>query len=291
MSVSYIGRFAPSPTGLLHLGSLYTAVASYLDAKAHNGKWLVRIEDLDPPREQPGASDAIIQQLCDHGLHSDDSIVYQSQRLQHYQSACLQLLAKKQAFFCSCSRKALQDYQGFYPGFCRQCHQAPTTDTAIRLQVTQSIQEFIDASQGLQKNPLPAHLYDDFIIKRKDQLFAYQLAVVIDDIAQDVNHIVRGIDILPSTFRQLALYQTLGHKPPGYRHLPVISFGQQKLSKQNHAPALKSQNARENLCYVLQLLGQRKPKNSQSVEHILETAIHHWQPEKIMQCPAIMAKV
>lgn len=291
MSLPYIGRFAPSPTGLLHLGSLYTAVASYLDAKANNGKWLVRMEDLDPPREQKGASASIVKQLQSHGLFADGPIIYQSQQHKRYQQACEQLLAKKQAFYCTCSRKALQNYQGFYPGFCRGCQQKPESPAAIRLEVNQAVKAFDDLSQGLQQNPLPEGLHDDFIIKRKDKLYAYQLAVVLDDIHQGVNHIVRGIDILPSTFRQLALYQTLGHKLPSYRHVPVLSFGQQKLSKQNHAPVLKSQNACENLCYVLQLLGQQKPSNTQSPQHILESATNNWQPENIAKSEAITAKV
>jgi glutamyl-Q tRNA(Asp) synthetase len=279
MNSSYIGRFAPSPTGKLHLGSLYTAVASYLDAKANNGKWLIRIEDIDPPREEAGANEAIIDALNAHGLIADEPISYQSQHSADYEQAISHLLAQQQAYYCSCSRKDLQGLQGYYHGQCRGKSQC-SKPSAIRLLVEQRQQSFNDLLLGRIENPaLAKGTVDDFIIKRKDGLYAYQLAVVVDDIAQGISHVVRGQDLLSCTFKQLALFKQLDAQAPRYLHLPLLTKNQQKLSKQNHATAINPNSASDNLQLVLKLLGQDTPKHYRQCSDILQYASEHWQLE------------
>ena len=285
MTANYIGRFAPSPTGPLHLGSLYTALASYLDAKANQGLWLVRIEDLDPPREQTGASQTILDTLYAHGLHWDGKVLYQSQRHTIYQQNIDTLLQKKHAFACDCSRKQLKHYQGFYSGLCHNKTKRTMMDKAIRLKTNQSQQTFTDHILGPQISPkVPDNLFNDFVIKRRDGLFAYQLAVVIDDIEQGISHIVRGSDILDSTFKQMYLYASLHTPLPAYYHLPVLNQSNgQKLSKQNLAPAINNLDAINNLLHCLTLLGQITPPVSQQnrVEDIIHWAKDHWDKSKI----------
>ena len=279
----YIGRFAPSPTGPLHMGSLYTAVASYLDARANQGRWLLRIEDLDPPREQAGADQLIISSLHAHGLHWDGNIVYQSQRSKLYDQAIRQLQSQGHCFYCNCSRKQLQAFHGEYSGKCRDRQLPGNTGQgcAIRLKTDTHLDTgFTDRLQGHQQPAdLPTGCYRDFVIFRKDGLYAYQLAVVVDDIAQGVTDIVRGIDILDSTFKQAWLYHYLQHTKPTYLHLPVITNLQgQKLSKQNHAPAVDNHRPLDNLLQVLRWLGQPPPPAAcqQNPQAILQWAAAHW---------------
>ncbi len=282
---TYIGRFAPSPTGPLHLGSLYSAVASYLDAKAHNGQWLLRIEDLDPPREQAGSSQSIIQSLIAHDLHWDGDIMYQSQRSQAYTQTIDQLLKSGHCFYCRCSRQQLKSYGETYPGFCRTLSLTDNDNCSIRLVANPPEKPFHDRLLGNQPAPVIANgSYADFIIKRKDKLFAYQLAVVVDDIAQGITDIVRGSDILDSTFKQSYLYSYLNQPQPSYLHLPVINNPQgQKLSKQNRATPIDDNFSQSNLLNVLNLLQQKLPpanlqdKNST----ILQWAIKHWDISRI----------
>lgn len=277
----YIGRFAPSPTGELHLGSLIAAVASYLDAKHHHGQWLVRIEDLDPPREQEGASESIIHCLKAHGLHSDQAIIKQSNRLGIYQTITEQLLNNKQAFYCDCSRKQLAEYQGVYPGFCRQRQINNTEDLtgfAIRLKTNKQVIHFHDQIQGAIHDNIEESC-GDFVIKRKDGLFAYQLAVVVDDYLQGITHIVRGSDLLDSTARQIYLQQQLDYPNLNYCHIPVLLNEQgQKFSKQNFAPAINPSEANNNLLTALQFLNQAPPPQNiqNNCEKILQWAIEHW---------------
>ena len=276
----YRGRFAPSPSGPLHLGSLLAATASYLDSKANHGEWLVRIEDIDPPREQVGASDIILQSLLDHGLQWDGEVMYQRQRSTRYDDILECLKKRDLLFFCTCTRAALSG-QKIYPGTCRHIHTPPSQPVAWRLvsdNSTQSWQDGFQNSQAWSMNEV-----GDTILKRKDGLYAYQLAVVVDDHDQGITHVVRGIDLLDSTPRQLYLYQQLGWQPPLFAHIPVIlDTNGNKLSKQNHASPIRREDAIDNLLSCLKWLHQPAPTKIHSVKDILSFAIEHWQPKAIM---------
>jgi len=272
----YRGRFAPSPSGPLHMGSLLAATASYLDAKSNHGKWLVRIEDIDPPREQAGASDLILQSLHDHGLVWDDDVLFQSTRHDAYDQALSNLLERRQLFYCTCTRASLAQHDG-YPGNCRQQIHPPREPAALRLTCDQCEFDFTDMIQGPQHWQVSPK--DDMILKRKDGLYAYQLAVVVDDEAQGITHVVRGIDLLDSTVKQLYLYQQLGIKPPTFSHIPVVlDDNGNKLSKQNHATAIEKQHAPQNILQCLTWLKQPiPPKHTHgSCHEILTYAIEHW---------------
>lgn len=238
MHTNYVGRFAPSPTGPLHAGSLVAAMASYLDARAHRGVWLLRIEDIDPPREVPGANDQIIASLAAFGFHWDGAIEFQSRRTGFFQQAFDQLIAHGQAYGCACSRKEIGER--VYPGTCRNGMPPGSVARAYRLRTTGKTIEWTDRWAGnfaepVNKNP------GDFVIKRADGLWAYQLAVVVDDALQCISHVVRGDDLKQSTARQILLQQALGLPRPIYLHVPVIkSSDGQKLSKQTGATALCS---------------------------------------------------
>ncbi|MFT3930386.1 MAG: tRNA glutamyl-Q(34) synthetase GluQRS [Spongiibacteraceae bacterium] len=285
----YIGRFAPSPTGPLHFGSLLAALASFLDARAHNGQWLVRIEDIDPPREVAGASRAILNCLHAHGLEWDGDVLYQSQRLAVYQKICAQLIEQHRAFYCTCSRLDLAANDGVYAGRCRQCFDQPQQPAAIRLRVDAVDIDISDRIQPAFTENI-ARDVGDFVIYRKDQLPAYQLAVVIDDAAQYVTHIVRGSDLLESTARQIFLQRCLNLLTPQYAHIPVIvNSQQQKLSKQTLARALDPANAIENLLAALECLHQPLPPQTlqQSRSDILDWAVRHWNIALIARQPDI----
>jgi glutamyl-Q tRNA(Asp) synthetase len=290
--MSYRGRFAPSPTGRLHIGSLTAALASYLDARAHGGEWLLRMEDLDPPREEAGAADAILSSLRAHGLHWDQPALWQSQRLGAYQQALQQLLDGKQAFYCSCSRSELANSAGIHNGIC--CQQPPDimTNCAVRLLVQPQSVSFQDSIQGPFQQQLHTEV-GDFVLKRKDGMFAYQLAVVVDDAYQQISHCVRGSDLLDSTPRQIFLQQQLGLAPMQYSHIPVISNQQQqKLSKQNHAKALLDHQAASNLLQALQYLQQPLPPQQYQLHprDIVQWATEHWSQQSISSTPSIMEK-
>ncbi|AJQ97706.1 tRNA glutamyl-Q(34) synthetase GluQRS [Gynuella sunshinyii] len=249
----YRGRFAPSPTGPLHIGSLFTAVASYLHARQQNGKWLVRIEDIDPPREVPGASDDILRTLERFGLYWDESVIYQSQRHQYYLEAIEQLRQQHKLFWCRCSRKELESFAA-YPGYCHR-YNADRPDSAIRIRTDQHIIHFSDLLQGPDHWSLAEH-GGDFVIRRRDGLFAYQLAVCVDDHAQHINTIVRGIDLYDSTCKQIYLQQRLNYHTPIYAHLPVlVNRTGQKLSKQTFARPVNDLEPRNCLLWVLKALG------------------------------------
>lgn len=278
----YIGRFAPSPTGQLHLGSLIGALASYLDARAHRGQWLLRIEDLDPPREVPGAAQDILASLRHHGLHWDGEPLWQSQRHDAYQHIIKQLLANGQAFYCTCSRSDLQATGGIYPGSCRGQQQQPDRDYAIRLQLANKTLAFEDGIQGHFSQALQQ--IGDVVLQRKDGFFAYQLAVVVDDAFQGVSHVVRGSDLLDSSPRQMFLQQVLGYATPLYAHVPVITNQQgQKLSKQTFAEPLKSTAACSNILAALAFLQQPIPPQHLhgQLENLLDWAVEHWSLKAI----------
>ncbi len=283
---SYIGRFAPSPTGPLHFGSLVAALASFLDARAHKGQWLVRIEDLDPPREDPAASSEILRILDAYGLHWDGEVVYQSQRGERYQSALDQLIAAGQAFPCSCSRRQLGNR--LHSGICTP---DPASDCAWRFLCPDQV---LTIKDGLQ----PDHRYDcardigDFVIRRRDQLWSYQLAVVVDDAVQGITHVVRGIDLIDSTARQVLLQQALSLPQPQYSHLPVaVEENGQKLSKQNLSLAVTDSAIQSTLITALNWLQQNPPTElaSSRRDEILQWACAHWQPQVLQGIRALPA--
>lgn len=286
----YIGRFAPSPTGLLHIGSLLTAVASYADARAHQGKWLVRIEDLDPPREMPGAAADILHTLEAFGFKWDGEVAYQSRRYDLYQDTLDRLKAAGLVYPCYCSRKdwqaaATQGADGFvYNGRCRNPQQRPDTQNkmpAWRIQVPNRVIGFSDGIVGQYAQNL-AHDIGDFVLLRADGYWAYQLAVVADDADQGITHIVRGQDLLVSTPRQIYLQQCLGVPTPSYAHLPLLTNNQgQKWSKQTLAPALDLNQKEQLLRQVLTYLNLPEAPTVNRPQELLDWAVAHWQMDKI----------
>lgn len=285
----YVGRFAPSPTGPLHFGSLVAAVASYCDAKANQGRWLVRMEDVDKPREMPGAADDILHTLHAFGFEWDGEVVYQSERNALYQQAFQQLLDMKLIYPCSCSRKEIADsathgIEGLvYAGTCRAGMLQHKTQHAWRVSVTDEILSFNDAIQGQQSQQLNRDI-GDFVLKRADGLFAYQLAVVVDDANQQITHIVRGADLLNSTPRQIYLQQLLGLAQPHYAHIPLaVNSDGEKLSKQNLALPINKEHAPQLIFDALLFLGQNPPPTlkQNSLPEIWQWAIHNWQLSKI----------
>lgn len=279
-----IGRFAPSPTGPLHFGSLLAALASYLDMRSRDGIWLLRIEDLDPPREQPGAADAILYALDALGLHWDGSVVYQSQRHEAYLAALEQLL-QQGAYRCSCSRKQLKS-RGAIPLYDGHCRRHPPPDSArcaVRVSHPWPEIQFHDRIQGTQHYHW-APEQGDFVVFRRDGLFAYQLAVVVDDAAAGVTDILRGSDLLDETPHQIALQTLLGYPVPRYAHIPVITNAAgQKLSKQNLAPALDLSQVPALLRRALYCLGQQPPAEltGASRDELLRWAISHWNIDAV----------
>ncbi len=276
-----IGRFAPSPTGPLHLGSLFAALASFLDARSRQGQWRLRIDDLDAPRNQPGAAAGILGCLEKFGLQWDGEVYYQSRHLEAYAAAIEQLRQRQAVYACDCSRKRLSAHPGVYPGICRQRQHPFTADRAIRVITPDQTLAFNDACQGQIAENL-AQQHGDFIIKRRDGFYAYQLAVVIDDHAQHITRVTRGVDLLDSTPKQIHLQGLLGLPTPQYRHIPVIiAANGDKLSKQTLAPAVDPTQAAATLHRLLILLRQNPPPELRQadVAEILAWAIAHWQPE------------
>jgi glutamyl-Q tRNA(Asp) synthetase len=293
----YRGRFAPSPTGPLHFGSLVAAVGSYLDARHHNGTWLVRMEDLDAPRCVAGAADDILRTLEAFGLHWDESIVYQSLRTAAYEEALQQLKDSGATYPCCCTRKeiadsALHGLDGFvYPGTCRNGPAHPRATPAWRVRTNDTPVGFDDELQGRLAQRLESEI-GDFVVKRADGLYAYQLAVVVDDAHQNITHIVRGCDLLASTPRQIHLQRLLGLPTPAYMHLPVAVNAQgEKLSKQTLAPAIATDDVITTLIEALDFLRQQPPAELRqgSVEEVLGWAIKNWQPERLKGCRQIPA--
>jgi len=280
----YRGRFAPSPTGPLHFGSLVTALASYLEARTHKGQWLIRIEDIDPLREPPDATRQILHSLEAHHLFSDEPVRFQSQRHDAYQAAVEALLARGDAYRCTCSRKQLREHQGRHPNACRSHRLDPGHQPcAIRFALKDENCYWQDQLLGAQYQKVQAEL-DDPVILRKEGFFAYQLAVVVDDIDQHITHVVRGSDLLDMTAQQQQIYRALGATPPHWLHIPVIRNSQgQKLSKQTHAPALNDETPTLNLVRALAALGQEPPESlaNRSPGQVLEWAQKHWQREAI----------
>ncbi|SED85439.1 tRNA glutamyl-Q(34) synthetase GluQRS [Pseudomonas coleopterorum] len=278
----YIGRFAPTPSGYLHFGSLVAALASWLDARAAGGRWLVRMEDLDPPREVAGAQAAILQTLDSYGLHWDGEVVYQSLRHAAYQQVIDRLLTQGLAYACTCSRKQLEPYQGIYPGTCRNAGHT-TEDAAIRVRVPELLYRFEDRVQGAYSQHLGRES-GDFVIRRRDGLYAYQLAVVLDDAWQGVTDIVRGADLLDSTPRHLYLQELLGLPQPRYLHVPlIIQPDGNKLGKSYRSPPLDPDQAAPLLVRALRALGQAPEADlaDGSVQDVLGWGVAHWNSDAI----------
>ncbi len=280
----YRGRFAPSPTGPLHFGSLVTALASYLEARHHGGQWLVRIEDLDPLRDSRRAATLICDSLRAHGLMSDEPIRFQSQRHHTYETAIAHLFEARRAYRCHCSRKQLEENGGHHPQLCRERSlPADGRPHAIRFALQEQTARWHDDLLGAQVQRLRAEL-DDPVIRRKEGFYAYQLAVVVDDIDQRITHVVRGSDLLPVTAHQQQICLALGHTPPNWLHIPVIRNRQgQKLSKQTHAPALDDARPERNLWQALAALNQSPPASLQtaSAARILAWAGDHWRRNRV----------
>lgn len=299
---SYVGRFAPSPSGPLHLGSLLAAVASFLDARSHGGVWLVRMEDIDPPREQAGAADEILTQLQQFGLAWDNDVLLQSQRLDAYAAALMQLANEGLCFRCECTRSALRENGNVYSGQCRHYgvsardlqyadKDSSSSDAAIRVRVSRETYSLQDRIQGYYSQKLASEV-GDFVVRRKDRLFAYQLAVVVDDAYQGITDIVRGIDLLESTPRQLYLQECLGYQTPRYAHLPIIvDAAGDKLSKQSFAPSLQPERAQKQLHQCLDLLGLSPPRTliDSSVDTILAWGIEHWDIQAVPKLATLKA--
>ncbi|MFZ3191969.1 MAG: tRNA glutamyl-Q(34) synthetase GluQRS [Moraxellaceae bacterium] len=269
-----VGRFAPSPTGPLHFGSLITAIASYCQVKARGGEWLVRIEDTDIPRIQAGAEQQILDALDAFGLCPDRPVVRQQDRLHLYEQALSQLAAQDLTYACACSRKLLSG-QTRYPATCRAAALEPTGN-AIRLKVDDLPIIFKDLIQGSQSDHLQ-HSIGDFVLKRRDGIISYQLAVVVDDAAQGVTEVVRGADLLDNTARQIWLGRCLNVARLDYAHLPLaMNANGQKLSKQNLAQALDYRHAGALIRQALLALGQPDPQTG-SVAQQLQHGVRHWQ--------------
>lgn len=277
-----VGRFAPSPSGDLHFGSLIAALGSFLSIRAQHGRWLVRIEDIDPPREVAGAAQRILRQLAAYGLEWDGEVTWQSQRHTTYREVLDWLQTHGHSYYCTCTRKMIQQSGGYYTGHCRNLNHRPQ-QAAIRLRQRQPVSEFIDRLRGLIQCDRQL-ASEDFILYRRDGLFAYNLAVTVDDHAAGITEIVRGADLIEPTVRQIALFQQLDWQVPDYLHLPLVCgpLGG-KLSKQNHAPALPAGDPRPVLIKALHVLGQPIPDIWQDLSHkqLLDWAITHWQPKKI----------
>ncbi|MFR0691274.1 tRNA glutamyl-Q(34) synthetase GluQRS [Enterobacterales bacterium AE_CKDN230030158-1A_HGKHYDSX7] len=282
-SSRYVGRFAPTPSGYLHFGSLVAAVASYLDARAVGGKWLVRMEDLDPPREMPGAQSAILETLERYGFEWDGAVEKQSERGNAYAAQVEQWLRSGLAYACTCSRKQLEGTNGIYPGTCRDAQHDWHGDVAIRIRVPELDYRFTDRLQGDFHQHLGREV-GDFIIRRRDGLFAYQLAVVLDDAWQGVTDIVRGADLLDNTPRQLYLQELLGIAAPRYLHVPlIVQPDGHKLGKSYRSPPLEADQASPLLVRALKALGQKPPTDLlQATPHeVLAWGIAHWDAGSI----------
>ena len=276
--MTYIGRFAPSPTGPLHFGSLITAVASYCDAKANHGQWLVRIEDTDIPRIYPNSESHILNCIDAFEFEPDADIIFQKNRLDLYEQVLEQLKQAQQIYACECTRKQLGSNH-IYVGTCRDLH-LDFLNQAIRLKVDDQLICFDDLLQGRQCSNLKNDL-GDFVLKRRDGIISYQLAVVVDDYLQGITHVVRGADLLDNTARQIWLGSLLDYPKLNYMHLPLAMNDQgQKLSKQNMAQALDLSKAPELLKQVISALGQLNVELDQP-RNMLKQAVQQWNVELI----------
>src|SRR5438309_3812827 len=285
----YRGRFAPSPTGPLHFGSLVAAVGSYLEARWNRGRWLVRMEDLDRLREARGASKAILKMLEAYGFEWDGKVVFQSRRDTAYAAALKRLERGHAVFPCACTRREISDStlsaagESIYPGTCRKGPPPGRAARAVRVRVDNGVTAFDDALQGRIEQNL-AREVGDFVVRRADGLFAYQLAVVVDDFEQGITDVVRGADLLASTPRQVLLQRLLGYPRPRYMHLPVaVNRNGEKLSKQTLAAPLTIEDAPAQLVRALRFLGQEPPADLAATDltEIWSWALPSWRTNTI----------
>lgn len=297
VSGEYRGRFAPSPTGPLHFGSLVAALGSHLEARAHNGEWLVRIDDLDPPRVVPGAADDILRTLEACGMAWDGAVVYQSTREGAYRAALEELRIKGQVYACTCSRREIADsgiagIEGYvYPGTCRGGVRAARAAHASRVLTHAEPISFDDAVQGRVEQSLEREI-GDFVLQRADGVFAYQLAAAVDDAEQAITHVVRGADLLNSTSRQIYVQKLLALRTPAYAHLPVaVNERGEKLSKQTYAPPIDRLNPAPAMVRALRFLGQDPPGElaGRKAEELLLWAINHWQLTRVPRVRSVAA--
>lgn len=283
----YVGRFAPTPSGPLHIGSLVAALGSFLCARSAYGEWRLRIDDLDTARIRPEHESTIYAQLEQHGLHWDGAAYRQSEHLEEYLQAVVFLEKRELLYHCWCTRAELRSRlspthgEAVYDGHCRNIALA-SQEAAIRVRVPDSRLEFADAFVGVQSCDLARHV-GDFVVRRKDGQFAYQLACAVDETSMGITDVIRGADLVSSSFRQLFLIDQLQGKRPHYGHLPLAMDPEgRKLSKQNHAPSLDVAAPSENLAQALAHLGQTCMDRRASPQEILSHAIDHWQPGKLI---------
>ncbi|MDD5037329.1 MAG: tRNA glutamyl-Q(34) synthetase GluQRS [Methylococcaceae bacterium] len=283
----YRGRFAPSPTGPLHLGSLYTALAGFLQAKSLQGEWLLRIDDIDAPRVVPGSIDSILHTLDRFALHWDGPVAYQSRQHKSYHLALERLAAEGRLYACTCSRKSLTtlnpDRSTFYPGICRHARFDRRQPHALRLKVDETVIEYEDKLQGPYRQDLAREI-GDFILLRRDGIVAYHLATVIDDARAGITEVFRGVDLQESTPRQIYLQHQLSLPTPEYLHIPVlVDHRGCKLSKQNGALAVDERNPGSTLFHLLNLLEQSPPDElcEAQPEEILAWAVPAWDASRL----------
>jgi glutamyl-Q tRNA(Asp) synthetase len=291
MTLAYRGRFAPAPSGPLHFGSIVTALGSYLQAKHRSGKWLLRIEDTDKPRNRPGAAENILHTLEALGLCWDEEVLVQSRRIPVYREILEQLIARDLVYPCICTRSRTKGMP--YPGTCRTGTNSKRKNRSLRLRTDSAIMGFADQIQGEFRQQLENEV-GDFVLRRADGIIAYHLAAVVDDQFQEISEIVRGADLLDSTPRQIYLQKLLGYMTPAYCHLPVATNSKgMKISKQNHAPGIDHRNGPEVLFKALVFLGQQPVPEllAASVEEIIQWGIQHWTLSAVPRQHSIQAIV
>ena len=282
---TYIGRFAPAPTGAVHFGTLIAAVGSYLQAKKNNGEWIIRIEDVDTTRKVDGADKDILNTLELFGFEWQGEILYQSAQNKHYEEALQQLLKQSLVFPCLCTRKQLaENGSDIYPGTCRHRRLPEKNEHSLRLIARDINITFDDAVMARQSQNI-ARQCGDFIIRRRDGLFAYQLAVVVDDALQGITEVVRGADLLGSTPRQIYLQRLLGYATPAYCHLPLaVDRDGNKISKSEAAAKVDIKNREALLYETLKFLGQKPPADLSacSMHDIWQWATDNWDIERLV---------
>ena len=282
LTSGYIGRFAPSPSGNLHFGSLVTALASYLVARQNKGKWLLRIDDIDKPRSKPDIDKAIMNTLQAHGLYWDDEVVYQSQRLDLYNEVLQRLSEHNRVYYCQCTRKEIKSKGEFYTGFCAD-KGLTGSNLAIRFRNPGASNLLQDVLLEQHEIPL-ALLSEDFVLRRRDGIHGYHLVAVVDDITQGITQVIRGADLLFPSACQLLLYKVFEASAPEFLHVPVaVSRPGKKLSKQNHSPSLNNGEASDNLVNALGYLGAKTPEDLQlePPSYILAWATDNWSWSKV----------